>query len=63
MHVVIDVTEDVEKERTDSLVAVVERDALVDVAPVGAGEVGLDAGPRHDVHPVLGVVEGLQHGD
>ena len=41
----------------------VEGDALVDVAPVGPGEVGLDAGPRHDVDAVLGVVERLEHGD
>lgn len=50
-------------ELTDALVAVVEGDALVDVAPVGAGEVGLDAGAGDDVDAVLGVVERLEHSD
>src|SRR5438105_3821822 len=48
---------------TDALVVVVEGDALVDVAPVGPCEVGLDAGAGDDVDAVLGVVERLEHGD
>jgi hypothetical protein len=45
------------KQLTDALVLVVLRDFLVDVAPVGPAEVGLDTGAGHDVDAVLGVVE------
>lgn len=48
---------------TDALIRVIDGDALEDIAPVGPGEVRLDARPGDDVDPVLGVVEGLEHDD
>jgi hypothetical protein len=45
------------KQLTDALVLVVLRDFLIDIAPVGPAEVGLEAGAGHDVDVVLGVVE------
>uniref|UniRef100_A0A0A8XSR1 Uncharacterized protein n=1 Tax=Arundo donax TaxID=35708 RepID=A0A0A8XSR1_ARUDO len=50
-------------EHSDALVTVVESDTLVDVAPVGSAEVGLDVGAGDDVDAMLGVAEGLEHSD
>lgn len=46
---------------TDALISVVERDAFVDVAPVGFPEVGLDTRAGDDVDAVLAVVERLEY--
>ena len=51
------------KNLTNTLVLVVLRNALVDVWPVGPGEVGLDAGAGNNVDAVLGQVEHLKQCD
>lgn len=49
-------------ELTNSGIWVVECNLLVDLAPIGFGEVGFDSSPGHHIHTILGMVERLKHG-
>ena len=48
---------------TNSFIRVLDCDMLKNVTPIRSSEMSLDSRPRHYVHPVFRVVEGLEHGD